>query len=44
MFETDGSPVAHLLPAQHGIQGTLDQRKALMMRNWLLQVLTPRRR
>ena len=44
VFETEGSPVAHLLPAQRGIQGTLDQRLALHIRRWLLQALTPRRR
>ena len=44
VFETDGSPVAHLLPTQRGIQGTLDQRLALHIRNWLLKTLTPRRR
>ncbi len=44
VFETDGSATEHLLPAQRGIQGTLDQRKALHMRAWLLQALTPRRR
>ena len=44
VFEKDGSATGHLLPAQRGIQGTLDQRLAMHIRNWLLQALTPRRR
>jgi hypothetical protein len=44
VFESDGSPVAHLQPSQRGIQGNVDQRLALHIRNWLLQALTPRRR
>jgi hypothetical protein len=44
IFETDGSPVDHLQPAQRGIQGAMDQNLALRMRAWLIKALTPPRR
>jgi hypothetical protein len=44
VFDVDGEATAHLAPRQRGVQGTIDARNAMQMRQWLARALDPRQR